>query len=549
MLSFFNQLTLDGPSLLAAAILCGVSLTPSLMPRDPIKQGLLAGLAAAMGYVGVTLATWLLIYLQVPPLPAFWSSALDIPFYLTSAAIVIVSLAMAPRWQNMTRSVMGLPPVAKSHRVTIAVVALSVFLVMWLAGHLFGFALQKVSGFLEVLLPPRVSLVIGLVIVAWLFWAAIDGALVRRVYRAMDRSFEAADIFIEPDLPAPEDPLKSGSSKSLIPWDTMGRWGRSFVSRAPTANEISEFFSGEVKEPIRVYVGRRSAQTARERAELALNELIRVGGFDRAALVVAVPVGTGWMDPGGHDTLDFMLGGDVATVSVQYSYLTSGLALLAHPQYGTDQAQELFDVVYGHWKNLPKDRRSKFYISGLSQGAYNSQATLPLLDLLADPIQGALWVGSPFFSSYWSRVRDQRVVDSPAWQPRFGNSSLARVANQNGAGLSVPGARWGPIRLIFLNYGSDPIVAFTFDCAFRRPDWLRAPRAPDVPSDLRWFPIVTMLQIALDTALSLDVPRYGHYYTSPDYIDAWAEVVDPPNWDASKASELKRIFSERGPAF
>ena len=81
-------------------------------------------------------------------------------------------------------------------------------------------------------------------------------------------------------------------------------------------------------------VRRRSADTEQERADLALQELIRVGGFDRSALVVAVPVGTGWMDPGAHDTLDFMLGGDVATVGVQYSYLTSVLSLLAHPNMG-----------------------------------------------------------------------------------------------------------------------------------------------------------------------------------------------------------------------
>ena len=40
-------------------------------------------------------------------------------------------------------------------------------------------------------------------------------------------------------------------------------------------------------------------------------------------------------------------------------------------------------------------------------------------------------------------------------------------------------APWGPIRIAFLNYGSDPIVAFDPDMAWTPPAWLGAPRAAD----------------------------------------------------------------------
>jgi uncharacterized membrane protein len=301
-------------------------------------------------------------------------------------------------------------------------------------------------------------------------------------------------------------------------------------------------------EPVRVYVGRRSADTAEARADLALEELIRTGGFERSVLVVMVPVGTGWMDPGAHDTLEFMLAGDVATVSVQYSYLTSMLALLAHPDYGVAQSRALFEKIYDYWTELPKDTRPEFYVHGLSQGAFNSQATLPLFDMLGDPIQGAMWAGSPFFSRYWTEVRDQRNEGSPAWRPTFGNGSLVRVMDQYG-GLNGDYRSWGPIRAVFLNYGSDPIVNFTFDSAVRPPAWLNEPRAPDVSERLSWFPVVTMLQLALDSMFALDVPRFGHYYVAPDYIDAWAAVVEPEGWSTERADELKDIFSRRGPAF
>jgi len=102
---------------------------------------------------------------------------------------------------------------------------------------------------------------------------------------------------------------------------------------------------------------------------------------------------------------------------------------------------------------------------------------------------------------------------------------------------------------VFLNYGSDPIVNFTFDTAFSRPAWLQEPRAPDVPEAFRWFPIVTMVNVAVDMAISLKVPRVGHFYVAPDYIDAWAAVVDPPGWSAARADTLKAIFEARPPPF
>jgi uncharacterized membrane protein len=101
---------------------------------------------------------------------------------------------------------------------------------------------------------------------------------------------------------------------------------------------------------------------------------------------------------------------------------------------------------------------------------------------------------------------------------------------------------------VFLNYGSDPIVNFTFDSAIRPPAWLSAPRAPDVSEQLSWFPVVTMLQLALDAMFALDVPRFGHYYVAPDYIDAWAALVEPADWTPERTRRLKVLFENRAPA-
>jgi uncharacterized membrane protein len=168
--------------------------------------------------------------------------------------------------------------------------------------------------------------------------------------------------------------------------------------------------------------------------------------------------------------------------------------------------------------------------------------------MLGDPVNGGFWVGSPFFSPYWELVRDRRDPASPAWRPRFGNGSLVRTMTQDGTDPG-PFEPWGPIRLVYLNYGSDPIVNFTAGSALRRPDWLTGERARDVAPEVRWFPLVTLFQLALDSAISLQVERFGHYYVAPDYIDGWALLLEPEGWNAERAAALKAIFAERGPAF
>ncbi len=531
-----------------AALFFGASLTPSLLPRDPVMQGVLGGLVAGIGHeVGVAMA-WGWRFLGIPVLSSTRHLLLTALAGLFALVVSIWCLWHAADWQNATRVVMHLPPVDTSHPRIIAPVAFGVFAATWVLVRLFGAVQRRLTALLNHVLPPRVGFAIGVALALFLFWSLINGVLVKRAFEIADASFEAADELIEPDIPRPTEPGKTGGPDSLVDWEEMGRWGRAFVATAPTREEIAAFKPDIAMDPIRVYVGRRAAETAQERAEVALQELIRQGGFSRKALVVMVPVGTGWMDPGGQDTLDFMLGGDVATVAVQYSYLTSVLSILANPDYGVEQARVLHDVVYDYWTELDPATRPRLYVHGLSQGALNSQSSLPILDMLGDPVSGALWAGSPFISPLWQFMRDQRQPDSPAWQPRFGNGSLAQVTNQSGE-FDLQATRWGPIRLVFLHYGSDPIVAFSFTSAFRRPDWMRDPRAPDVPPEFRWFPVVTMFQLALDMAISLQVEGFGHYYIAADYIDAWAEVLEPEGWTPQRAAELKDIFLRRGPAF
>ena len=114
--------------------------------------------------------------------------------------------------------------------------------------------------------------------------------------------------------------------------------------------------------------------------------------------------------------------------------------------------------------------------------------------------------------------------------------------NQTGA-HDWEGLSWGPMRIVFLQYASDPIVFFRFDADWQRPDWLNAPRGPDVSPALNWYPVITFLQLAVDAALAQTPPvGHGHVYDPADYIDAWVAVTQPVGWTQGELEALKQAI-------
>ena len=538
---------LSGFGLLVAALFFGASLTPSMMPRPPLMQGVLSGVSGILGYAIGAVVIWLWDNLDLPHAMGRTERRVRVLLIASGAVVAGLSLARAADWQNATRRVMDLPPLDTGAPLLIGGIALVVFALLWVLGSAFVYASRVTGRALGRVLPGRTGALFGIALTAYVFYSLGNDVLVSRLMGAADASFAAAEQVIEPDQVQPDDPMMTGSGASLVTWQELGNRGRDFIARTPGAEEIGAFTGTAAERPVRVYVGRVSADDARARAELALAELIRQGGFDKELLIVTTPVGTGWMDPGSHDAVDFIWGGRTAHVGAQYSYLTSVLSILTNVEYGLDQARALFDVIYAHWRTLPADDRPRLYVHGLSQGALNSQATLPFFDTLADPIDGAFWVGSPFVSRVWSLVRNQRVPGSPVWRPEFGDGSLVRVTNQDNV-LDAPSfAPWGPMRIVFLHYGSDPIVIFDVATIWRAPAWLRDERPPDIAPEMRWFPFVTAFQVMLDMTVSLGVEGFGHFYVADDYIDGWAALTDPPGWSQERADALRAVFAERPP--
>jgi uncharacterized membrane protein len=66
------------------------------------------------------------------------------------------------------------------------------------------------------------------------------------------------------------------------------------------------------------------------------------------------------------------------------------------------------------------------------------------------------------------------------------------------------------------------------------------PAGDGVSPYLRFVPVVTQFQLALDMAISTAVPPgYGHSYYAQDYIGPWVEVTAPEDWTAEDTARLK----------
>jgi uncharacterized membrane protein len=540
--------SLSASGLVFATLFFATSLTPSLIPRTYVTQGALSGLSASVGYGVGVFFRWLWRYLELPVAHGSRLTRIKAALAACCAIVLAAFLWKTTDWQNSVLKVMQQAPVKSAYPLRVCLVAALTFLPLVALGHGFGLVVRVVATWTRRFVPRRVANVVGAAVALVLFWSIANGVVFRVALHMIDASFQKADELIPPESVAPDVPTKTGSTASLIAWHKLGRRGRDFISSGPSAARIGALTGNAAMEPIRVYVGLPAAETPGERARLALEELKRVGAFGRAALVVITPTGTGWVDPAGIDPLEYLLHGDVASVAQQYSYLSSPLSLLVEPDYGADAARALFGEVYRYWTTLPKDRRPKLYLHGLSLGAKNSERSMELYDLLGDPIQGALWSGPPFSSRLWRSLTEERNPDSPPWLPRFRNGSFARFMNQDGG--NVPSdTPWGPTRIVYLQYASDPIVFFDFRDFYRPPAWLSEPRGPDVSHDLRWYPVVTALQLGVDAPLSMQAPvGFGHVYAAQHYIDAWLEVTGVSDWSPADIARLKREFDKRAAA-
>ena len=519
------------------------SLTPSLIPRSAIIQGTLGGLVMAIGYLfaKIIIGTWR--FLELPEFTDARYRTVAGVLLLLCFAVFCVALFQLRDSQNELRALMTMSPIEGSHGIIVVGLATALFIFFLLLGRIAAITARFLRNRMPGRMPPRVSITLSLVLVTILSWNLANGVIARGLLNMADETLREIDARIDPELPVPQDSLRSGSGDSLLSWERLGAQGRRFVSGGHSAEEISEIHGGKpAKEPIRIYAGLNSAEDIRDRAALVLEEMKRVGAFDRSILIVATPTGTGWIDSAAVDPLEIMHRGDTAIVGMQYSYLMSPLALYVEPDLALESAEALVNIVHDHWSQLPAETRPKLFLHGLSLGSYGSENALSPLNMIDNPVNGALWSGPTFGNPIWQDLTRNRNSGSPAWLPRISDGRTIRFTTQENA-LDLTGSSWSQMRLVFLQYASDPITFFEITSTFRPSAWMTGERAPDVLDNFRWYPLITMLQLAVDMLVATDVPKgFGHVFAAEHYINAWVALTDPENWQVEDTERLKALF-------
>lgn len=519
-----------------------LSLFPSLLPRSWFLQGLVSGAALAIGYgLGVLLSFLIRWLFDKDVLVKFKSPAWK-AFYILGPVVAIIFLVLGEIWQNQLRE---LVEVEKPGGMFI----IGVFLTAGIFGYLFvklGRSVRRlyrrILDKIDRVMPRRISVALSFLFVTLFVWWVVSGLFLSFLGAASGVLYDKKNKSTPEGVTQTTESTRSGSNESFVPWDTLGYQGQKFIGKGPNQDQLKEFAGSEPKQPVRVYVGVNSAEDAQQRADLAVKELKRTDAFKRKVLVVAVPTGTGWLNPQTVDTLEYMYGGDSAIVAQQYSYLPSWISFLVDKQKAQDTGRALFDTVYAEWSELPENERPKLIIYGLSLGSFGGQSAFSSPSAMLHSVDGALWQGTPGDTELWKEVSRRRDTGSPEWQPVVDNGNEITFASQNSDILSNE-SRWGKSKVLYLQHGSDPIVWFNFNLPLHKPDWFSEKRAPDVMDNTLWIPFVTFFQLAADQVVGMNVPRsYGHNYETTT-ANAWAAIAAPEGWSQEKADKLQAIIN------
>ncbi len=522
-----------------------LSLTPSLLPRGPLFQGLVSGAAGAIGYLIGVFAVWLVRYLRgkdSSPTAPGWA-------WVTLLVVGIIGMVGMQfyfhSWQDDVRDLMGVPRLQWFNYPQAAIIAVIVLFVFVEIGQLVRRLVLFLVRQLERVAPPRVSGVVAVGLVLALAIALLNGVVVRVGMDFLNKTFAAVNDEDSPDITAPTTTLRSGGPESLVDWSSLGHQGRIFVSGGPSVEELTKFNGAPATEPIRAYAGMGSADNIRETAEMAARELLRTNGLSRQVVAVATTTGTGWINEAEASALEYMYNGDTAIVSMQYSFLPSWLSFLVDKENARQAGQALFEAVDEMIRTLPENERPKLVVFGESLGSFGGEAPFLSLNNLVARTDGALFSGPTFNNTIWTDLTINRDEGSPMWLPIYENGESVRFVARP-EDLKRPDKPWSQPRVVYLQHASDPIAWWTPDLLFREPDWLREPRGYDVSPQMDWIPVVTFLQVSADMAVAVDVPDgHGHRYVR-DVVNGWAQVLEPPGWTAEKTERLRPLMHADG---
>lgn len=550
----WGLLRLDFTGIAFGTLFFCLSLTPSLLPRSWQFAGLIGGMNAAIGYglgvlIGKALRRFVLRERSWWPPSAQALGLLKVATVTTAMVAAVIMVVPATRWQRQVAELMGAEgPRTDGYIRTLLVAAVVVVALVALARVLLD--LTKLVARMLIRrwrLNGEVAQFIGTAVVVILVITLINGVLLRGFLAGASRVFQPQNTTTRAGVVQPLEPQRSGSPASFASWESLGYQGRNFVAAGADAAELSRINGRPAKEPIRVYVGLQTADTDEARLAVLLSELHRTNAFDREALVIVPTTGTGWVNPVAARAVELMYNGDTAIVALQYSYLPSWISFLGDQHKSMRSGQMLIEAVHERWAKMPEPQRPKLMLYGESLGSMAGQSAFGYLpDIALMGFDSVLWVGPPQASPLWRALIDRRDPHTTEVSPRYDNGRTVRFSQGMDPAEVVRDTAepWDGTRVLFLQHASDPIVWWSPDLLFSRPDWLIEPPGQDRTAAMRWYPFVTFSQVGADMLNAADMPAgHGHNYDNV-ILDGWVAVAPPPQWTPADTERIRAALDE-----
>lgn len=515
------------------------SLVPGLLPLSWQTQGIISGFWMAVGYgLGTSVSSLFCKMVCLRPSTAIQTVAWAILLVLGSI-LSGWSLIAAYQWQVDVRKLMGMSTAILHYPAAFVFVATLVAVILVLLARLVRAGYRQYITIVSRYFP-RVgahAVALGVITTVLLVVFITDNVIGEQLFPALDRRYIAADVGYDRDIRQPSSPYKSGGAGSLVSWETLGIYGRTFVTQGPSVTELTRFSGKASREPIRIYVGRQSAGSVTQRAELAVAELERTGAFRRKLLVIVTPTGTGWIDPYAVAPLEYMYAGNTAAVALQYSYLPSWIVMIGRQHVAHDVSKVLIAAVSERLEREPEATRPRLLIYGQSLGVFASERAFTGLDDVRQQTDGALLVGPPSVSRLWREFVVNRDKGSPIWKPVYNGGETVRFGFDLHS-LTEPQSRWDEPRVVYLQHASDPIPWWSPGMLLRRPAWMEEPLGPDISKKMKFYPVATFLRVTVDLMLGLGAPPgHGHRYGASQ-AEAWTLIVPPEGWASHDTKRL-----------
>lgn len=327
---------------------------------------------------------------------------------------------------------------------------------------------------------------------------------------------ERRDDVVEPAYPVPPTSVHvSSGPASSMPFDTLGKEGRRFVLMALRAEDISAVTGQPAVDPVRVVGGYECAQDIAERAERTVQDMVDCGAFDRAIIAIGVPTGVGYFNYVVTEALEYLTGGDCATVVPQYALVPSALAL-GHTHEGEELTRLVLEGIQARVRSLPVGVRvPRVVLLGESLGANVAlDVGMPRVGAVGIPaltrldVAGGLYLGVPFRTRLWN-----------AWRVDPGAIDPAGLLVQASEADEAPQPAAGRMQHLMLVHHDDPVVKFGFSMILQPPWWMGPPqtRPPLVPREVKFRPITTFVLAVIDLLNGMNsrpgtFVRVGHDY-------------------------------------